>query len=379
MAIRTLRLKVKPDSHVWLNKAAREVNTVWNWANETSEKAVRRYAGPPKWLTGFDLCNLSAGAAQCFDRIGADTVQRICNEYAAKRRAVRRARLAWRRSGGAKRSLGWVPFKAANIKRKAKGLRFCGKSFRVFEFARLEGVKWKDGCFAQDALGDWWLCLPVAAEITNLPAPRELVGIDLGLKDTATTSDGDRLNAAAYRQMESRIAQAQRRGHKRQAKRLHRKVARQRADALHKFSRGIVAQYQTIRIGDVSSLKLAKTRMAKSVLDAGWGMLKAQLLYKGQQAGRSVEIVNEAYTTRACSSCGQLTGPSGLRQLVVRQWRCSVCGAEHDRDVNAARNIAAVGRCAHPFAGTRQSPARGMNTGENECERCRPIQQEIAA
>jgi putative transposase len=118
------------------------------------------------------------------------------------------------------------------------------------------------------------------------------------------------------------VAQAQRRGHRRQAKRLHRKAARQRADALHKFSRKIVDHYQNIFIGDVSSAKLVKTRMAKSVLDAGWGTLKTQLQYKGQQAGRRVEVVDEAYTTRACSSCGKLTGPSGLRQLVVRQWEC---------------------------------------------------------
>lgn len=83
--------------------------------------------------------------------------------------------------------------------------------------------------------------------------------------------------------------------------------------------------------------------MAKSVLDSGWGMLRQFLLYKGENAGRTVEVVKEAYTTRACSSCGSLSGPSGLRQLVVRQWQCSDCGTEHDRDVNAARNIAAVG------------------------------------
>jgi IS605 OrfB family transposase len=136
---------------------------------------------------------------------------------------------------------------------------------------------------------------------------------------------------------------AQRRGHKRQAKRIHRKAARQRADALHKFSRRIVNQYQNIVVGDVSSLKLVKTRMAKAVLDSGWGMLKQQLLYKGEHAGRAVQVVNERNTTRACSSCGSLTGPSGLDMLVVRQWECVECGGTHDRDVNAARNILLLG------------------------------------
>jgi putative transposase len=72
-----------------------------------------------------------------------------------------------------------------------------------------------------------------------------------------------------------------------------RTAARRRKDALHQFSRKIVDQYQSIIIGDVSSTKLMKTRMAKSVLDAGWGMLKTLLQYNGQQAGRSVRVVSE--------------------------------------------------------------------------------------
>jgi putative transposase len=124
---------------------------------------------------------------------------------------------------------------------------------------------------------------------------------------------------------------------------------------LHKFSRKIVNQYQNIIVGDVSSLKLAQTRMAKSVLDAGWGMLKAQLQYKGQWAGRCVTIVSEKNTTRACSSCRALTGPAGLDMLVVRTWKCSECGDTHDRDVNAARNILSAGRCPPSVSGNEPS------------------------
>jgi transposase len=79
--------------------------------------------------------------------------------------------------------------------------------------------------------------------------------------------------------------------------------------------------------------------MAKSVLDCGWGQLKTQLQYKGEYAGRSVQIVNEKNTSRACSSCGSLSGPTGVNGLRVRVWICHGCGAIHDRDVNAARNI----------------------------------------
>ena len=359
MFMKTLRLKVKPNAYPWLNAAAREVNTVWNWANEVSERAVKRYAGPARWLSGFDLCKLSAGASEHFEHIGADTTQCINVHYAAKRRAAKRVRLSWRRSGGSRRSLGWVPFKAASIKRKGAGIRFCGKSFRVFERELLNGVKWRDGCFAQDACGDWWLCLPIQVQAEQSTG-QDVIGVDLGLKDTATCSDGEKLEAGRfYRGVEAKIAQAQRRGHKRQAKLLHRKAANRRKDALHKFTTGLVRRSCEIYVGDVSAPKLAKTRMAKSVLDSGWGILKAQLHYKGQQAGICVEVVDEAYTSVTCSSCGSLSGPRGVNGLIVRSWICSECGDSHDRDQNAARNILIAARYRRLFAGTRQAVSDG--------------------
>ena len=357
MCVRTLRLKVRSESYGWLGAASIEVNQVWNWANEVSAKASRPFFGRPKRLSGFDLCNLSAGACEFMDHIGADTIQRICTEYAAKRREAKRPKLRWRASWGGKRALGWVPFKAASLKRKSSALRFCGKSFRVFDREYLADHRFRDGCFAQDALGDWWLCVPVRIGVEPSVAPKESVGIDLGLKSIATTSDGERLEAGRWTHAVARkLALAQRRGHKRQVKRIHRRAARCRADALHKFSRSLVDRYQTIVVGDVSPLKLAKTRMAKSVLDAGWGMLKAQLQYKGQQAGRSVQVVSESYSTRVCGNCGAFTGPKGVEQLVVRQWVCRACGDAHDRDVNAARNILAGSRCGPP-CGNESSPS----------------------
>jgi putative transposase len=354
--IRTLRLKVKAEGYAWLNAAAIEVNQVWNFANATSYKAARPFAGQPQWLTAFDLDKLTAGASQCFDRIGSGTIQRANAEFATRRQQFKRPRLGWRVSKGAKRSLGWVPFKAAQLKRKGKSLRFSGKAFRVFERERLDDVKWKCGCFAQDAVGDWWLCLPVAVEASQSVAPKLEVGIDLGVEHIATTSDGDKLTSGRfYRHIEQKIAHAQRRGHQHQAKRLHRTAARRRKEALHRFSTKLVKEYQNIVIGDVSSRKLVKTRMAKSVLDAGWGILKTQLLYKGQQAGMCVSIVSERNTTRTCSGCGSLTGPAGLDMLDVRTWMCRQCGVTHDRDVNAARNILSAGRSPPSVGGNESS------------------------
>ncbi len=207
--VRTLRLKVKREGCAWLNSAAMEVNQVWNYANATSYKAARPFAGTGKWLSTFDLDKLTAGASEYFALIGSETIQRVNAEFATRRTQFKRAKLRWRVSQGAKRSLGWVPFKAAQLKRKGRSLRFSGKAFRVFERELLEGTRWKSGCFAQDAVGDWWLCLPVETEVLQSIAPKEAVGLDLGLKDIAATSDGLKLQAGHfYRNIEQKIALA---------------------------------------------------------------------------------------------------------------------------------------------------------------------------
>jgi putative transposase len=153
--VRTLRLKVKREGYAWLNAASIEVNQVWNFANATSYKAARPFSGQIRWLSAFDLDKLTAGSSVHFDRIGADTIQRVNAEFATRRKQFKKAKLRWRVSQGAKRSLGWIPFKAVQLKRKGKSLRFSGKAFRVFERELLEGSTWKSGCSAQDSVGDW--------------------------------------------------------------------------------------------------------------------------------------------------------------------------------------------------------------------------------
>jgi len=102
---------------------------------------------------------------------------------------------------------------------------------------------------------------------------------------------------------------------------------------------------QHIVVGDVSTQKLVKTRMAKSVLDSGWGTLKRFLAYKCEYAARSFEVTDERYSTVTCSNCGAVSGPRGVNGLIVRFWVCSSCGELHDRDVNSARNTLIGSRC----------------------------------
>jgi rubredoxin len=121
-------------------------------------------------------------------------------------------------------------------------------------------------------------------------------------------------------------------------------------DALNKFSTGLVRQYGAIFVGDVSTALLLQFS-PKSTLDAGHGILKNQLRYKSQQAGRKFAEVSEKWTTQTCSACGCTAGPKGRAGLNERAWVCPECGASHDRDVNAARNILALGLRHGPPAG----------------------------
>ncbi|HZJ94227.1 MAG TPA: transposase [Thiopseudomonas sp.] len=128
--------------------------------------------------------------------------------------------------------------------------------------------------------------------------------------------------------------------------------------AIHCNSSGIVNRCGEIYVGNVSSLKLVKTKMAKSVLDAGWGQLKTMLEYKCAHAGIVFKDVNEAYTTQTCSSCGALpeSRPKGIAGLGIREWTCE-CGITHDRVVNAAKNILAAGH-GRPVEGITVSLGR---------------------
>jgi len=125
---------------------------------------------------------------------------------------------------------------------------------------------------------------------------------------------------------------------------LHAKIKNQRKDALHKFTTTLCNEYGAIFVGDVSSTKLAKTTMSKSVYDAGWGILKSMLKYKAIARSAWFSEENEAYATQLSSCCGIFSQnrPRGRTGLGIREWTCE-CGVIHDRDVNAARNILALG------------------------------------
>jgi IS605 OrfB family transposase len=297
-----------------------------------------------QWLSGYDLQKLTAGYSKCEGvTLGSATVQLVCAEYATRRKQFKRFRLNWRVSNkkSAKYSLGWVPFKGGHAKYRSGQIEFAGHKFSLWDSYGLSRFELRAGSFSQDSRGRWYFNVAVQVEVKPSSGVAAL-GIDLGLKECATTSAGDKLVGRWYRANEKALASAQRAKKKGRVKAIHAKIKNQRKDALHKFSTKLVKENAAIFVGDVASSKLVKSKMAKSTLDAGWSMFKTMLEYKSHQAGVVFEEVNEAYSTQACSQCASIEGPKGLSGLGIRQWTCS-CAAEHDRDVNAARNIAARG------------------------------------
>lgn len=343
-AIKTYKYRLKDKRAASrLREHAYGVNQVWNWCVAQHQDVLQRYrAGAPKrrWLSAFDL------AAQC-KGVGGDlgihqqTVQSVCDQWARDRS------LRFRSSFGLGRARGWVPFQKQSRRCEGNSVTYLGRTYRFFGSKRRPLPETaKGGYFVEDSLGRWWVCFQVEVARASTASDRA-VGIDLGLKDFATLSDERQFAPPkSYRAIEAKLATARRSKNMRRVKAIHIRAANVRRDFHHKLSTSLANDYAFIAVGNVNSKRLAKTRMAKSVLDAGWSAFRNMLRYK---AAQFVEV-DEAFTTQTCSSCGALPPerPKGIAGLGIRVWDCSSCGASHDRDVNAARNILALGRSVAP-------------------------------
>jgi putative transposase len=339
---RTLRVRLKDRHAGFLCEQAREVNFVWNYCNELSLRILQREG---RFCSNIELDRHTAGATKEGLSLHSQTVQAISKELVTRRRQFRKQRLAWRKSTGARRSLGWIPVKASALRYRGGQVWYCGRPLSLWDSYGLHRYELGTGSFSEDSRGRWYLNVTVTVKSAQAHNRVERwVGIDLGLKEFLATSVGARTEAHQfYRDLEPKIAAAQRAHQPKRVKALHAKVANRRKDALHKLSTTLVKEYGAIFIGNVNASGLAKTRAAKSVLDAGWSTFRTMLQYKCADAGVWFEEVNEAYSTQTCSCCTSRTGPKGVAGLGIRNWVCEVCGTPHDRDVNAAKNILITG------------------------------------
>lgn len=327
------RIKDSSSSHV-LNKMAGAVNFCFNYCNETSFNAIRNNS---EWLSDFDLNNLMSGASKELG-IHSQTLQAISAEYVSRRKQFKKRKLRWR----SKKSLGWVPFKKSAIVVKKDTVKYCGHTFEFWKSRDIPNSI-KTGSFNQDARGRWYVNFQCEVAEALLHGSRE-IGIDLGCKNQVVCSDGIKYSRGNLTRLYGdKLAKAQRANKKKQVTNIHAKIANIRKDWNHKVTTEIASSSKFVAVGDINSKSLVKTRIAKSISDASHGEIKSMLAYKAIKHQLDIKLVKENGTTRTCSVCGRKTGPNGLRGLSVREWTCSNCGTEHDRDINSAKNHLRLG------------------------------------
>jgi putative transposase len=210
---------------------------------------------------------------------------------------------------------------------------------------------------SRESDGRWYVTFTVdAADPEPVPAAGHAVGVDLGVKDFAVTSGGEKIanprhlerkarNLARYQRRMSRCMTGSANRKKATAKvaRAHRKVRNARQDFLHRASTRLVRQNDMIVIEDLAVRNMIRNRsLARAISDCGWGEFRRQLAYKCERYGRELVVIDRWYpSSKTCSACGHLLAELSLG---TRHWTCPSCRARHDRDLNAAKNILAAGR-----------------------------------
>ncbi|MEU8056954.1 RNA-guided endonuclease InsQ/TnpB family protein [Microbispora bryophytorum] len=237
---------------------------------------------------------------------------------------------------------------------------------------------------SRDSSGRWFVSLLCEDTIAPAAATTNAVGLDAGITSLVTLSTGEKItNPKHERRDRTRLAKAQR-GLSRKAKgsanrekarhrvaKVHARITDRRLDFLHKLSTRLVRENQTVVIEDLTVRNLLKNgRLARAISDASWTELRSMLEYKCAWYGRELVVIDRFFpSSKLCGACGTITAKMPLN---VREWTCD-CGAVHDRDVNAARNILAAGlaasACGDGVRPQRESSRTGRSSMKQEPQR----------
>lgn len=192
-------------------------------------------------------------------------------------------------------------------------------------------------------------------EAEKLQISPKTIGIDLGIKSLFVTDTGEKIgNPRNTQKYEAKLAKAQRKLAKKQkgsanrakakakVARIHAKIADSRLDNLHNLSRRLINENQVICVETLKVKNMIRNpKLSKHIADASWGEFVRQLQYKAEWAGRTISMIDQFYpSSKRCSCCGYIADKMTLN---IRSWSCPSCNEEHDRDVNAAKNIKAAG------------------------------------
>ncbi len=208
---------------------------------------------------------------------------------------------------------------------------------------------------SRDAAGRWFVSLLCECPVEPCPASASAVGIDAGITSLVTLSTGEKITSPRHeRRDRERLAKAQRdlarkqKGSANRAKarvkvaRVHARITDRRKDHLHKVTTRLVRENQAVVIEDLSVRNMVRNHcLARAISDAAWSEMRGMLEYKCDWYGRDLIVIDRWYpSSKTCSACGHVAASMPLN---VREWDCDGCGARHDRDINAARNVLAAG------------------------------------
>ena len=246
------------------------------------------------------------------------------------------------------------------------------------------GVEPSTVTVSRDSAGRWFVSILCEDAIAPEPATDSVVGLDAGITSLVTLSTGEKVaNPKHERRDRARLARAQRelarkaKGSinrekaRRTVARIHARITDRRRDFLHKLSTRLVRENQVVVIEDLTVRNLLKNgRLARAISDASWTELRAMLEYKCAWYGRELVVIDRFFpSSKLCGNCGTVREKLPLN---VREWTCE-CGATHDRDVNAARNILAAGlavsACGAGVRPQRESSRTGQLVMKQEAQR----------
>ena len=362
--ISTFQFRIK-DSNLKLVKSlfslSGTVNFVWNYCNDIQQQAVKRNK---PWLSSFDLSNLTSGSSKLIG-LHSQTVQAVCEEYANKRSQFKKPFLKFR-TNKYHRNLPWIPFKSSAIKFDSKtgSFTFMGLKLKTWYSRKFpKNAVIKNGSICCDSTGKWFVNLTFELKfestqdredykLSQTSKGQNLIAIDPGLNPMLTFCIENPEGELSYEELEpqrlfvksqAKLGMAQRAKKKKLTKTIHKKLKNQRKDFHNKLSLKLVRENHSIVNSNISYKMLMKSKLkghAKAWQDIGQGYFRSILNNKAAKHNvQYVEVCERMLlSTQTCSECKSLTGPKGRKGLCVSEWECIVCGTNHNRNENSAKN-----------------------------------------